>query len=407
MIRVIEQTRQQNILLLYAFTYFLNYARSVSPAKRTQCVTRKRHGDTSNSFNFATGEMDWDNALKGTYSAGTIAGMLGAGVMAGMNVKFSGMDAATNKFYGGEGAKTEKRDDGKRVVRLNGYRDDMTEAEQLAMGATLQWEAHRDGEVTADNYLETRQAFKSSTEMAQRMLAAGLDVDTSGVIGINLAAYEYAKSQGDMSMLDMFVDTFYRSDGDYQGIDFDKLTQELFTPGSDLQQKLRDLTQEGFKEFAGTSLPGNLGELDLSRLKEIQEQGKSAFEAASSYLPDRDVYVLADNAFKEMFQRFQRGESAPEPTTPPATDVAKQMLEGASAEFSYDFNKFSGGGGCLRSQRRLRQLRTARHFVGVSDRRTERKRKFQFVLQHPRRCIGKFLCRHRVPVGVREFSKYI
>ncbi|GHV78036.1 hypothetical protein AGMMS49942_28570 [Spirochaetia bacterium] len=125
-------------------------------------------------------------------------------------------DTILERGNGGEGAKTEIRDDGKRVVTLNGYSDDMTTGEQLAMGATLQWEAHRDGVVTRDNYLETREAFKASTEMAQRMLAAGLNVDTSGYLGANLAAYAYAKSRGDMSLLDMFADTFYRSDGDYQ-----------------------------------------------------------------------------------------------------------------------------------------------------------------------------------------------
>jgi len=41
------------------------------------------------ALDFRTGEMDWEMANKSWYSANTIAGMLGAGVVAGLNTAAS------------------------------------------------------------------------------------------------------------------------------------------------------------------------------------------------------------------------------------------------------------------------------------------------------------------------------
>ena len=53
------------------------------------------------SYDFATGNMDWNSANKSWYSADTIAGTLSAGITTMTTAGFAGMGAEANKFYGG------------------------------------------------------------------------------------------------------------------------------------------------------------------------------------------------------------------------------------------------------------------------------------------------------------------
>ncbi|MDR0449867.1 MAG: hypothetical protein LBH26_01205, partial [Treponema sp.] len=79
------------------------------------------------------------------------------------------------RLAGGSGeaaAETIAGQDGKTIL-LNQYRDEMSLGEQLFMGLVLQHEAYRDGVLNAGNYLETREAALSHTEMAVRMLLGG------------------------------------------------------------------------------------------------------------------------------------------------------------------------------------------------------------------------------------------
>jgi hypothetical protein len=91
----------------------------------------------------------------------------------------------------------------------------MSVEEQLQMGVLLSQEAYRDGVVTEDNYLETRGAVLGHTEMAARMRDAGYNIADNPFIALDLAAYDYAQSVGDMSLMDLYADMLYRSDGDY------------------------------------------------------------------------------------------------------------------------------------------------------------------------------------------------
>jgi hypothetical protein len=113
-------------------------------------------------------------------------------------------------------AETE-REGLRKTVTLNGYREGMSVEEQLQMGILLSHEAYRDGIETEDNYIETRGAVLGHTEMEVRMRDAGYDFSGNAVIAADLAAYDYAQSVGDMSLMDLYADTFYRSDGDHFG----------------------------------------------------------------------------------------------------------------------------------------------------------------------------------------------
>jgi hypothetical protein len=84
--------------------------------------------------------------------------------------------------------------------------------------AALGHEAYRDGLTPDENYLETRGSVMAHTELAARMRDAGYSFNREGVIGLDLAMYDYARSMGDMSIMDAYADMVYRSDGDYMDV---------------------------------------------------------------------------------------------------------------------------------------------------------------------------------------------
>jgi hypothetical protein len=106
---------------------------------------------------------------------------------------------------------TVQKDGGGRTITIAdmGYADNVS---------ALGHEAYRDGLVPDDNYLETRQSVMAHTELAARMRDAGYRFNAEGVIGQDLAVYDYARSVGDMSVMDWYADTFYNSERDYLDI---------------------------------------------------------------------------------------------------------------------------------------------------------------------------------------------
>ncbi|MDR1419992.1 MAG: M15 family metallopeptidase [Treponema sp.] len=113
---------------------------------------------------------------------------------------------------GGFGAETEIID-GRRTVTLNGYREGMSAAEQMALAVVLGHEAGRDGIVTSDNYLETRGAVYEHTQMALRMLQDGQNIAFNQNLVDDL--YAYVSSNGNMNEFNAYVDNNYDSSGDY------------------------------------------------------------------------------------------------------------------------------------------------------------------------------------------------
>jgi hypothetical protein len=106
---------------------------------------------------------------------------------------------------------TVQKDGGGRTITIAdmGYADNV---------AVLGHEAYRDGLTPDENYLETRESVMAHTELAARMRDAGYSFNSEGVIGLDLAVYDYAWSVGDMSIMDAYADMVYRSDGDYMDI---------------------------------------------------------------------------------------------------------------------------------------------------------------------------------------------
>jgi hypothetical protein len=111
-------------------------------------------------------------------------------------------------------------------------------------------EAYRNGVVDRNNEAETVEAVKGHTEMADRMRSAGYSFNAGGVVGTDLAAYDYARSVGDMSIMDAYADMFYNSDGDY--LDLISLPSEdpriiNITNGLRQNDKYRDLIKIFYK----------------------------------------------------------------------------------------------------------------------------------------------------------------
>jgi hypothetical protein len=105
------------------------------------------------------------------------------------------------------------QNDGGRTITIAdmGYADNV---------AALGHEAYRDGLTPDENYLETRQSVMAHTELAARMREAGYSFNSEGVIRLDLAVYDYARSVGDMSIMDAYADAFYKSEQDYFDFDF-------------------------------------------------------------------------------------------------------------------------------------------------------------------------------------------
>ncbi|MEE1211260.1 MAG: hypothetical protein UHO11_02080, partial [Treponema sp.] len=123
------------------------------------------------------------------------------------------------KTGSGDGNAQTVRENGKRVVYLNNYSNDMTREEQIKLGITLGHEAYRDG-VKGDELtqkIETRNAVAGHTDMMTRMLGDSMYAGTlSGIIAgdRNLQLDLIASSLGD-DVFNDYVDNCYDSSADY------------------------------------------------------------------------------------------------------------------------------------------------------------------------------------------------
>jgi hypothetical protein len=111
---------------------------------------------------------------------------------------------------GGKGTKlgeTRSNGNGGRLIEIADTGDINT------MSVTLGHEAYRDGVVGGNNRSETRNAVIAHTEMAARMRAEGAEF--GGIVGLDLAMYDYARSAGNMDIMANYADSLYDSSGEY------------------------------------------------------------------------------------------------------------------------------------------------------------------------------------------------
>jgi peptidoglycan L-alanyl-D-glutamate endopeptidase CwlK len=110
-------------------------------------------------------------------------------------------------------AETVTFDNGKRFIELTekSFSSGMSAEDQMLLAVILGHEAYRDGIVTADNYLETRTAVTSHTEMAIRMLMEGRDIKFDSNLARDMLEYVTGTSE----MFNAYVDANYDSSADY------------------------------------------------------------------------------------------------------------------------------------------------------------------------------------------------
>jgi murein DD-endopeptidase MepM/ murein hydrolase activator NlpD len=121
-------------------------------------------------------------------------------------------EAIINTNADGEfGAESVMNENGKKVITLAGYKAGMSVEDQLLVGVLLGHEAYRDGIITDDNYLETRNATLAHVQMALRMIHGGYDsIQDNDRLEKDINAY----SKGE-SFFNNYVDNNYDSSGDY------------------------------------------------------------------------------------------------------------------------------------------------------------------------------------------------
>ena len=123
------------------------------------------------------------------------------------------------KAGSGDGNAQTVRENGKRVVYLNGYSDNMTKEEQMKLGITLGHEAYRDG-IKGDEIaqkIETHEAVAGHTDMMTRMLGDNLYAASMAEIiegDKNLQLDLIARVRGE-DFFNAYVDDNYDSSADY------------------------------------------------------------------------------------------------------------------------------------------------------------------------------------------------
>ncbi|RKX79017.1 MAG: hypothetical protein DRP87_04520, partial [Spirochaetes bacterium] len=150
----------------------------------------------------------------------------------------SGKDTLYTGLLGARG-KTVGDGEGGRQIWIEDFMENPSQILQAAVA--LQHESHRDGGQSADNYLETRRATLSHTEMAARLATQyGLSfLKGNSGLGLDLSAYYTAISRGNVGAFNDYVDNLYES-----AEDFWKL--KVYSDGRHelLDDRSRDLTLE-------------------------------------------------------------------------------------------------------------------------------------------------------------------
>jgi hypothetical protein len=158
----------------------------------------------------------------------------------------------------------------------------VTGEQKLVLEVALSHEARRDGIVTADNNIETRDAVTGHTEMAVRLRAAGYNIADNPLIVLDLAVYDYAKSAGDMSLMYLYADTLYRSEGgDFMEFDWDAVLSVLASTSEQIEKSAnQDMELDHLANASNLAKSGNIGGAAFSALAALTEAGSDMLNAA-------------------------------------------------------------------------------------------------------------------------------
>jgi hypothetical protein len=175
------------------------------------------------------------------------------------------------------------------------------------ISVVLGHEAYRNGVVDGSNRQETRNAVIAHTVMADRMRADGTEF--SGIVGLDLAMYDYARSMGNMAIMAAYADSLYDSSGEYwhilKGTDGEVFRvwddgnyTHVTIEESDGTKKFMRLNDGSVSQALMDAVGGNMSKekmgtiMENSGLKYIEGKGWQVVESGASY--KRPEFSTAD-----------------------------------------------------------------------------------------------------------------
>jgi len=180
----------------------------------------------------------------------------------------------------------------------------------------LQHEAHRDGVVTSDNYLETRRAVLAHTEMALRMLDGGLEIMNDMGLARDIFAYLY----GDSTMFNAYVDANYDSSGDYWLVRLDN--KNGFVTFNVMKDQESDNIYELADRLFGTETDGNTELLKQNFIQNMIAQNNGSDVLAFDKILDLSEYIEINRDYGRMNEVFNN------------SGVARYLFETLGSDFS-------------------------------------------------------------------------
>jgi hypothetical protein len=149
-------------------------------------------------------EMAWETYVYGDFTQENAAARLASGKD---ELELVGKDFGIDEKGRIRLGETTSSGKGGRLIQITDIGDTDT------MSVVLGHEAYRNGVVDGNNRSETRNAVIAHTVMADRMRADGTKF--SGIVGLDLAVYDYARSEGNMDIMAAYADEMYDSSGEY------------------------------------------------------------------------------------------------------------------------------------------------------------------------------------------------
>jgi hypothetical protein len=196
-------------------------------------------------------------------------------------------------------AETTINEDGKRVIKLVGYKEGMSKEEQYLLGAILGYEAYRDGyipeEIDANGNLVTLRAqsdeFKTAS-IAKLMMADRIQEENNWFykefegLAYESILLEMSKQSGDFSLFDDYLELTYNNDKDYfyisasNGNDYQNYYSSVLLFNSvykdtDKEAEINEKRfQAAFQEFVAEKCPNAQGQTYQELYEEFKSNNK-------------------------------------------------------------------------------------------------------------------------------------
>jgi len=256
--------------------------------------------DIMTDIYFANKDHDLKETFQAKYSFGDFKQKL-------QLLKFIfGIDRLVVNEEGEYSAETTRDENGKRVVTINGYSDDMSMEDKAYLAIMLGHEAYRDGYYTdkESQFNELKEAAIARTEMADRFNSDyGWLYETNFDLLIDSLMLEYAKQNNLMEDFDDYLNNVFQNDGDNY--------LRLIHPGGDWQNdsRYRNVTLLNERTLAQVNT-SNSKILDAAATKIMQQKALDEKKEEKDYGGNIANFTAADGStFNSVRQKLANDES--------------------------------------------------------------------------------------------------